>query len=59
MPKEKLTKGSKGKPKGRKKRKALVLTEAMQTDHVGVTDDSVIEGKFSEDSKKARARKHE
>ena len=35
VPKEKLTKGSKGKPKSRKKRKAPILTEAMQTDHAG------------------------
>ena len=46
VPKEKLTKGPRGKPKSRKKRKAPVLTEAMQTDHVGITDDLVIEGNF-------------
>ena len=35
VPKEKLTKGSKGIPKSRKERKAPVLTEDIQTDHVG------------------------
>ena len=50
VPKEKFTQGSKGKSKSRKKRQATVLTEAMQTDHAGITDDLVIEGNFSDDS---------
>ena len=48
MPKGKKLKVTKGKPKS--KRKAPALTEAMQLDNLGITDDFVIEGNFSTDS---------
>ena len=49
MPKEKRLKVPKGNPKS--KHKAPELTEAMQTDNIGITDDFaiVIEGNFSAD----------
>ena len=48
VPKGKRLKATKGKPKS--KRKAPALTEAMQLDNLGITDDFVIEGNFSADS---------
>ena len=48
VPTEKRLKASKERPKS--KRKAPVLTEAMHTDNIGITDDFVIEGSFSADS---------
>ena len=48
VPKGKRLKATKGKPKS--KRKAPALTEAMQFDNTGVTDDFVIEGNLSADS---------
>ena len=48
MPKDKRLKVPKGNPKS--KRKASELTDAMQTENIGITDDFVIEGNFSTDS---------